>query len=61
MQTTLERIYDKETDGHKVRSIEKWVEEGEKNSKYFVGLEKRNVLRKHITQLKIENGNVIKD
>ena len=61
MQTTLERVYYKEIDGQKVRSREKWVEEGEKNSKNFLGLEKLNAVRKHITQLNSENGNVIKD
>ena len=61
MQTTLERIYDKEIDGQKVRSREKWAEKGEENSRYFLGLEKLNAVRKHITQLNSENGNVIKD
>ena len=31
----------------------RWVEEGEKNTKYFCNLEKRNYTKKNITRLKI--------
>ena len=33
----------------------RWVEEGEKNSKFFLNLEKRNYINKLITQLEIDN------
>jgi hypothetical protein len=39
------------------RSKAKWVEEGEKNSKYFLNLEKNNYLNKMITTLNI-NGEI---
>ena len=45
LRNTLETIYDKEIEGQKVRSREKWFEEGEKHSKYFVVLEKCNQWR----------------
>ena len=45
LRNTLKTIYDKEIEGQKVRSREKWFEEGEKHSKYFLGLEKCNQWR----------------
>ena len=40
-------------DGLIVRSRARWHEEGEKSSKYFLGLEKRNATNKSITVLKV--------
>ena len=39
-----------------MRSKARWYENGEKNSKYFLNLEKRNFLRKQISKLKLSNG-----
>ena len=39
-----------------MRSKARWYENGEKNSKYFLNLEKRNFLRKKISKLKISSG-----
>ena len=39
-----------------MRSKARWYENGEKNSKYFLHLEKRNFLRKKISKLKLSNG-----
>ena len=41
------------------RSKVKWVEEGEKKSKYFFSLEKRNYEKYIITQLEISDGEKI--
>jgi exonuclease III len=41
--------------GARVRSKAKWIEEGEKNSKYFLNLEKRNQERKTISHLITDN------
>ena len=41
------------TNGNMIRSRAQWVEFGEKNSKYFLNLEKRNYKTKHITKLKV--------
>ena len=42
-------------------STVKWVEQGEKPTKYFFNLEKRNYEKKIITQLKISDGEIISD
>ena len=52
----LENVYKLEAKGAGIRARVKWMEEGEKNTKYFLGLEKNNVKRKEIKQLKSENG-----
>ena len=39
-----------------MRSKARWYENGEKNSKYFLHLEKRNFLRKKISKLKLSKG-----
>jgi hypothetical protein len=41
-----------------LRSKAKWIEEGEKNTKYFLNLEKKNYLNKIISSLEI-NGKII--
>ena len=45
--------------GAQIRSRTKWMEEGEKNTKYFLGLEKARAVRNTITQLKTDSGNLI--
>jgi hypothetical protein len=40
--------------GIMIRSKCQWIEEGEKNSSYFLRLEKHNYSNKHITQLQID-------
>ena len=44
-----------------IRSKAKWTEEGEKCSKYFMNLEKRNICKKSITDLIDTDGNVVKN
>ena len=43
------------------RSKVKWVEQGQKPTKYFFNLEKRNYEKKIITQLKISDGEMVSD
>jgi hypothetical protein len=38
---------------------EKWVEFGEKNNAYFLGLEKKRQIKKSITKLLDDEGNII--
>ena len=45
----LEKIYKDKCRGFFVRSREKWIEEGEKSTKYFFKLEKLNAKRKEIS------------
>ena len=48
------------TKGAIIKSKARWAEFGEKNTKYFLNLEKRNRAKKAINELKIEDS-VIKD
>lgn len=50
----LEKINKYECRGAGIRSRVKWMEDGEKNTSYFLSLEKRNGENKLITQLKIK-------
>ena len=47
----LEKFYDEKAKGSIVRSRARWHEYGEKSTKYFLSLEKRNHTRKHIRKL----------
>ena len=49
----LEQIEQKESIGVIIRSKARWVEDGEKNTKFFLGLEKRNSVNKVISQLQV--------
>ena len=49
----LEQIEKHEACGIMIRSKAKWIEEGEKNTKYFLSLEKRNYCNKLITQIQV--------
>ena len=52
----LKKIKDNIIKGQIIRSKVKWHEEGERNSKYFLGLEKNNAVKKSIRKLKLNNG-----
>ncbi|KAK3095229.1 hypothetical protein FSP39_011892 [Pinctada imbricata] len=52
----LEKEYEIKAKGAQIRSRIKWIEEGEKNTSYFLSLEKQRQLKKSITKLKDENG-----
>ena len=55
LQIEWEQTYTDLAKGTFVRSRAKWIEEGGKNTSYFIALEKRNYKRKSITALKINN------
>ena len=57
----LEKIEELETKGAILRSKVRWSEAGEKNTKYFLNLEKRNAIDKHIHQLKLDSGEITND
>ena len=59
LNTELQNIYEKRTQGIMTRAKIRWLKDGEKNSKYFIGLEKRNFQTKSITSLIDNNGNNI--
>ena len=45
-QTELDKIYANKCKGAGIRARVRWMEEGEKNTKYFMNLEKRNAKKK---------------
>ena len=49
----METLYDEKANGIITRTRARWHEHGEKNSKYFFNLEKRNHIRKHIRKLHV--------
>lgn len=50
-QTELETIRKKKMQGQCIRAKIKWIEDGEKPSKYFTSLESRNYINKQIPQV----------
>ena len=49
----------KRTNGILVRSKAQWIEEGKKNTKYFLNLEKRNYEKKNIKKIINDKGKEI--
>ena len=56
----LENVVQRQTQGAMIRSKARWHNEGEKDTKYFLNLEKRHFNTKTIRQLQLENSSVIK-
>ena len=54
LKTELQSIYEEKGRAPIFRSKCRWVEKGERPTKYFFNLEKRNYHRKTITELRIE-------
>ena len=61
LQDQLNKIYDFETKGLIIRSRVRWLEEGEKSSKYFCNLENRAWQRKTISRITDHEGNLTSD
>lgn len=61
IQTRLNEDMLQKARGAQIRSRARWVEEGEKSTKYFLGLEKSNQTKKVITQLQDNYGNIVSD
>ena len=53
LRERIEKLYEEKVEGIIVRSRARWHEHGEKNSKYFFNLEKRNHIKKHIRKLRM--------
>ena len=56
-----EGIHQQKNNGILVRAKALWIEEGEKNTKYFLNLEKRNYNTKNTKTLITKDGNELKD
>lgn len=54
-QLELDKIFENKAKGAFVRSRRKWLEKGEKNSKYFFNLEKRNTELSSLKRLRIDD------
>ena len=52
IKCNLEDIYKRECKGASVRSRIRWLEKGERNTKYFMSLEKKNAEKKNIARLR---------
>ena len=61
VKSKLKKIVAGRTQGAMLRSKVRWYEFGEKNSKYFYNLEKRNHKKKHITSLTTDNDTILSD
>ena len=55
----LESYYQIKTEGHIIRSRANWVENGERNTNYFINLEKRNQKLKNVTAIYDDNGCIV--
>jgi len=56
----LELFYEEKVKGIIIRTRARWHEHGEKSAKYFLHLEKRNHIKKHVRKLKI-SGSITTD
>jgi len=56
IKNQLQKIDDEKMQGYIIRSKVQWHEEGERSTKYFLGLEKNRAVKKHVQKLKLPNG-----
>ena len=61
LEEKFNKIYDFETKGLIIRSRVRWLEEGERSSKYFCNLENRSWQKKNIYSIRDDEGNIISD
>ena len=61
LEIEIGKIYDEKAKGAQIRSREKWIELGEKNNSYFLGLEKQRQIKKSINKLTSGDGNILTD
>ena len=61
LKQNLELLHLDKAKGAQIRSRVKWIEEGERNTKYFCSLEKSRGRQKVITRLQRESGETVSD
>ena len=59
LKEELDELYRKKAKGYQIRSRAKYVEDGERSTKYFLGLEKQRQSHNCISSLKNTNGQYI--
>lgn len=57
----LKKMDDEKIKGHIIRSKVQWHEEGERSTKYFLGLEKNRAIKKHMQKLRLKDGKFTTD
>ena len=60
VKDTMELFYEEKVKGIIIRARARWHEQGEKSTKYFLNLDKRNHIKKHMRKLNV-NGSVTTD
>ena len=58
IESKLQEIWDEKAEGAKIRARVKWLEEGEKSTKYFFNLEKKNTRNKLWSKVKTSDGKI---
>jgi exonuclease III len=58
LELEIESFYDYKAKGAQIRAKTKWIEKGETNTRYFLGLEKSTQARKTIVKLRNSNGEI---
>ena len=61
IENEIEEEYQKKAIGAQIRARVKWVEQGEKNTKYFLNLEKSRQTKKSIIKIYDKDGNILDD
>ena len=61
VQAELNELYKTKTEAAYIRSRAKWIEQGEKNTSYFLNLEKQHQNSNRITELIDKKGNVVQN
>lgn len=61
IKSKLDVLYQETAKGYQVRSRARWIEEGERNTKYFAQLERKHQTFNTITKLKSENDKTLED
>ena len=61
IEKELDKLYENKAKGAQIRSKAKWIADGEKNTKFFLSLEKAHQQNNTIRELKTSEGNVFEN
>lgn len=60
LENQLDKLYENKSKGAQIRSRDKWIDEGEKNSSYFLRLENKHQSKNTINKINNAGSNFIK-